>query len=76
MCTDTSLDAIEIIRVYGLRFKIICSQPHMIFYVATDEMWRVRDRTLSMRCFVEHLTPHMIVWMIGAHHHEGGPINA
>jgi hypothetical protein len=25
MCTDTSLSAVDIIRLYGLRFKIECS---------------------------------------------------
>jgi hypothetical protein len=40
MSTDLTLSALDIIKIYGLRFKIICGRPHMIFYVATRDMWR------------------------------------
>jgi hypothetical protein len=40
MSTDLTLDALDIISLYGFRFKIICGRPHMIFYVATRDMWR------------------------------------
>ncbi len=57
-------------------WRTACLKACSICYVATEEMWRVRERPFSIGCFVEHRTAHMIVWMIGAHHHEERPINA
>jgi hypothetical protein len=63
MSTDLTLCAQDIIKIYGLRFKIICGRPHMIFYVATRDMWRRggstgQETTLIRICATYRGWPH------------------